>query len=294
MLNVFLVFVLIMLSTFQSLLCRQYSKHYPGEESMATPVFTIVSGLVVVIVSLLLCGFRFEASPLTVLLGVVNALVLYAYNYFIIKASVTGPYSILIVFSLSGAIVIPILVDVIFFAGNLSVVGVICILVVLASVYLVSVKEDEEKVIKKGFWPAAIGLCFANGIYGSLIASQQGLTGVAEKEEMVAITYFGAMVLSALALLFRAKKDVVRHFRQTKASCFFLISSAVVIAAALHLLTFLIDLIDLAILYTFDSSSVIVVSVLISWIFFKEKLSLKNIVGCITMCAALISMSLFG
>ena len=294
MLNVFLMFVLIMLATFQSLLCRQYSDRYPGKESMASPVFTIVSGLVVIAVSLVLCKFQFHASLPTVILGVVNSLVLYAYNYFIIKASVKGPYSILIVFSLSGAIVIPVLVDVLFFNGKLSLISIICILVVLFSVYLVSIKEDEEKTIKKGFWLACAGLCLSNGIYGSFIASQQQISGVAEKEEMVAITYLGAVVLSVLTLAFRAKKEFFTHFRQTKSSCFYLVTASIVIAAALHLLTFMIDLIDLAILYTFDSSSVIVVSVLISWIFFKEKLSWKNIVGCVTMCAALISMSLFG
>ena len=82
--------------------------------------------------------------------------------------------------------------------------------------------------------------------------------------------------------------------KQNKKSLFYLLGSSISIAAATHMLVGLIDKIDLSILYTFDSSSVLILSVLCSWIFFKEKLSFMNMLGCVTMCASLICMSLFG
>ena len=54
--------------------------------------------------------------------------------------------------------------------------------------------------------------------------------------------------------------------------------------------TFVIGLIDLAVLYTFYCSGVLMLSVLFSALFFKEKLSAKNIIGCVVMSIALIFM----
>ena len=45
--------------------------------------------------------------------------------------------------------------------------------------------------------------------------------------------------------------------------------------------------------YTFDNAGVMVASVLASVIFLKEKLSLKNIIGCVIMCTALICFAVF-
>ncbi len=291
--GIVLLAVLVIVYTLQSLLCRQYSDRYPGDPDDASPVFTIVSGLTVTVVSVILCGFRFDVSLWTVVLGIANALALTAYNRFLIQASQTGPYSILMIFSLSGGIVIPAVVDMIFFHNQLSLVEIACIAVVLGSVYLVSSK-DEKNVFKKGFWFASVGLCIANGVYGALLASQQKITGVGEKEEMVAITYCLAAILCLVTLGAKKKKSFFGAMRQSKISLAYLIVCSLIVATGIHLLTFLINKIDLTLLYTFDNSSVLLLSVLCSWAFFKEKLSWKNILGCFTMCGALIVMSLFG
>ena len=133
-----------------------------------------------------------------------------------------------------------------------------------------------------------------DGCYGTLLDCQQRLTGVSEKEEMVALTYTCAILLSTILLFGKAKKKVLPAMKQNKKSLFYLLGSSISIATATHMLVGLIDKIDLSILYTFDSSSVLILSVLCSWIFFKEKLSFMNMLGCVTMCASLICMSLFG
>ena len=43
--------VMILMYTLQSLLTRKYSDHYPGRPEMASPVFTVVSGLAVAVVT---------------------------------------------------------------------------------------------------------------------------------------------------------------------------------------------------------------------------------------------------
>ena len=281
--------VVVLLYTAQSFLTRLYSARYPGNAENASPIFSIVSGVTVAVVSVAVCGFHFAASPLTWLLGILNALALILYNATIIKASQTGPYSVLMVFSIAGGIIIPALVGAIAFGDNLTPMKVACILVVLACVYLISDKDEQTKT-RRGFWLAVSGLAIGNGLYGSLLDVQQRITSVGEKEEMVAITFAACALISLLALGFKLKKQTLGAFKQTKMSLLYLIATSLVAAGAVHALTFVIDLIDLAVLYTFYCSGVLMLSVLCSAVFFGEKLSAKNIIGCIVMSVALVFM----
>ena len=280
---------MILLYTLQSLFTRKYADHYPGDSSVVSSVFTVFSGLTVVVVSLVMCRFSFVASWETVLFGVTNGAALVLYNTAFIKSSQTGPYSILMVFSIAGGILIPTLVGVAAFGDAITIVRVICMAVVLLSVPLVCVK-DGETMRKKGFWLACALLALGNGLYGTMLDVQQRITGVEQKEEMVAITFLVAMTASAMVLLCRQKRKFFGVMKQTKVSAVYLILASLTVAAAIHLLTAMINLMDLALLYTFDNSGVLIFSVLCSWAFFKEKLSVKNVVGCATMCIALTVM----
>ena len=88
---------------------------------MASPVFTAVSGATVVAVCFAVSGFSFKAGGLTVLLGFANALALLGYNYFIVKASQTGAYSVMMVFSITGCITVSALTAHFAFGDKLSV-----------------------------------------------------------------------------------------------------------------------------------------------------------------------------
>ena len=57
-------------------------------------------------------------------------------------------------------------------------------------------------------------------------------------------------------------------------------------------MVYTIGFVDTTILYTFDNSCVFLLSVLFSCFVFKEKLTRMNVIGCVTLCAALICISL--
>ncbi|MBR7111753.1 MAG: hypothetical protein IKC75_02360 [Clostridia bacterium] len=285
---VFMV-AIVLLYTAQSFLTRLYSARYPGNADNASPVFSIISGITVAVVSVAVCGFHFAASPLTWLLGILNALALILYNATIIKASQTGPYSVLMVFSIAGGIIIPALVGAIAFGDDLTPLKIVCILVVLVCVYLISDKDQKTKT-RRGFWAAVFALAIGNGLYGSLLDVQQRVTSVGEKEEMIAITFAVCALISLCMLAFKLKGRTVLALKQTKMSAFYLVATSLVAAGAVHVLTFVIGLIDLAILYTFYCSGVLMLSVLFSALFFGERLSVKNIIGCVVMSVALVFM----
>ena len=288
---------LVVIYTLQSLLTRYYSASYPGREELSSPVFTIVSGLLVTLVTFAFAGFRFEASPITLILGLCNAIAIVLYNTSLIKASATGPYSITMVFLIAGGIIIPAIVAA-FFGDDLNIIKIFAILVVLVSVYLIARKEGEVYQNKKEFFLSCIGLAIGNGVYGALLDIQQRLTlpeGMEispEKEEMVIITYLVGVLISVVILLAREKKDFLGAMKQSKKSLVFLISASLVVAFAINLFVYVLALIDTTILYTFDNSLVFLLSVAFSCLFMGEKLSKMNVIGCITMCAALVCISL--
>lgn len=286
---------MILLYTLQSFLCKLYTDKYPGDEDMASSVFTVVSGFIVALISFGFAGFSFTVHPLTALLAILNAVALYGYNICIIKASQTGPYSVLMVFSIAGGIVIPSVIDCIFFGGSLSMVQMIAVLVIFASVYMMSRKKDDSSLEKKNVMPffvACTFLAICNGIYGTFINVQQELTGSEQKEAMVALMFLSAAIISVITTLPRKGKGFITAFRQTKASCAYLIACSVISALAINVMVLVLPHVNLTVLYTFDNSGVMLLSVFASWLFFKEKLSALNIIGCLTMCAGLIAVTL--
>ena len=291
MLATFLIIAMIVLYTLQSLLTKKYVDHYPGREEMASSVFTIVSGAVVVIVSLCFTGFRFEAQPETLILGVINAAVIIAYNYFIVKTAQTGPYTVLMVFSIAGGIILPTLVSHFAFGEEMSPWKWVAVAIVLIAVYMMSYKSAGAVSWKPVFIPCCFGLAIANGAYGTLLNIQQELTGEGEKEELIAITYLLAALVSFVFYLVK-ERGSVKGFKQTRASLIYLIVCSVVVALAINVLVSIIPLINVTVLYTFDNAGTLLLSVICSVLFFGEKISKLNTVGCIVMCAALVVITL--
>lgn len=296
--NYLLIALMIVVSTAQSILTRFYSTSYPGRSDLSSPVFTIVSGFTLALITFALGLFRFEATAPTLILGVVNAFVLVLYNTAMLKASATGPYSITIVFMIAGGIIIPSAVS--FLLGDTEAywVKVLAIIGVLVSVYLISRKDGENYVNKRTFFLSCFGLAIGNGVYGSILdvhqrlTTPEGMTSSPEREEILILTYFGAAFLSLLLLLAKEKKGALLAMKQNRRSCAFLIASSVVITAAVNLVVFTLGMVDTTILFTFDNSCVFLLSVLFSCIVFKERLTKLNVIGCISLCIALICMSL--
>ena len=309
---VLVIALVILLYTLQSLFTRFYTDNYPGDQSLTTPVFAVVCGLVVTVVCFIFSGFSFSCGWLTILLGILNAVVLYAYDAFIIKASATGPYSILMTFSLSGGIIIPAIASWIYnFEKNFSFVQLFAIAIIFASVLMITKKDDEDanksehSKHRVSFLVTCTLLWLANGLYGLLLNLQQELTGIfdavtdklisaPEKEEMVVITFIGAAVISLVQLLIKERGNTLKAFKQTKRSLTFLLLSAIASALAVNALVIALQGVNETVVYTFDNAGVLMLSAIASAVFFKEKLSKLNIAGCLLVSVGLALMGGYG
>lgn len=76
--------------TFQTFFNKLYSGAYRGPESAATPVFSVLYGLIVGVSTLAVTGFRFQADAVTWGLGLLNGFVLFAFNLSSINAARTA------------------------------------------------------------------------------------------------------------------------------------------------------------------------------------------------------------
>ena len=231
---------------------------------------------------------------MTVLFGVLNGLALICYNATMVQASNKGPYSVQMVFMLSGGILVPAFINLARGAEQLSLMQWVAIALIIVSIGLVSKKNEDAGVSDPRFYLFCGGLFLSNGIYGALLNIQQDVTGVSEKEEMVFLTFTVTALASVLIGLASQKKAFLQSFRQTKKSALFLLISSLATACAVNLLVLLIELIeDTTVLYTFDNSGVLLISVISSWLIFKEKLSRTNVIGCVLTCLGLIMISVF-
>ena len=290
--------LIILLYTFQNFFSKTFSLSYPGKNSDATPVLTIAGGLTVAVVTFFFAKCSFSAQFMTVILGLVNALALYGYNFLLVKASSKGPYSVLLVFAIVGGIVLPSAVKWIAYGENMTGPAMCFLVLVIVSVYLMSIKPKDENIsVTNKITPSflimatAFGLC--NGAYATIITVQQEITGPSEKEELIIITFLTGAVISLVTLLCK-KANFRQAAKQTKASAASLITYALSAAFAVNLLVIAMLLgINVGTLYTVQNAGVMLVSVVFSILFFKEKLTRVNVVGCALMAIGLIGIVVF-
>lgn len=295
-----LLFILLMITLYtgQNFFCKKFSFSYKGDESDATPVLTIWGGIIVAAVSFAFSGFVFKASTLTLLFGIINAIVLYGYNYFLIKASAAGPYSVLIVFTIVGGIGMPSIAKWIGFGKIMSGPAICFLFLILLSVYLMSIKpndENREKLdrISPVFIIYSMCLALCNGTYCTILAIQQEITGESEKEELIIVTFLAAAIISLITLAVK-KANVKQAMKQTKRSLVHLLLYAFCAAFAVNSLVIILLLeIDTGVLYTVQNAGVMLMSVVLSLICFKEKLTKVNVIGCIIMTASLVGIMVF-
>ena len=288
--------LIIVLYTFQNFFCKRFSLGYTGEDS--TPVLTIIGGIIVVGTTFVISGCVFSAQALTVILGVVNAVALYFYNDFLLKASVSGPYSVLIVFAVFGGISIPALVKWIGFGEAMTGPAMIFLVLIMVSVYLMSVKPADENAsvtnkITLKFLLYSVGLFICNGSYAAILALQQELTGEAEKEELIMVTFAVAAIISLISLIAK-KANLKKAFTMSKGAVANLVIYALSASFAINSLVIILLLeVNTGVLLAVQNAGVMLVSVIFSLVFFKEKLTKMNIVGCFFMTVGLVGITVF-
>lgn len=289
MLNVLLIGTNILLYMLQNLLFKMYADRYPGKAKYSSFVYSVLCGIILAVVSLVFGGFNLEFNPLTLLLGILNALTFLCYYLTIDLAAKNGPYSIVMLFTVAGGISIPVLFSFLAFGDTPSVWKLLCFAVIFAAGYFVTKKPAEEGIKnKKKFFFFATALAVFNGLYGGFINLQKGFLGESQNDEMLIYTFVGASIFSFIFLVFKNRSETPKLFVQTKASAIFLICAAISSSMAINMLVLISSFIDVNLLWTYNNSGVLVLSVIASAIIFKEKITYYNAIACAVIAVVLV------
>ncbi len=282
-----LIILIILLYSLQTLFCKFYTDRYPGRPELASPVFCILESIAIVLGTLCFNGFRFSASWATVLIGVLNAAMLFGYNTSLIKASARGSYAFMNVMMLFGGILVPMLYSAIFLGETLSWYQLAAIGVMLVACVVMNLEDIKLKDTPLSYYLFCLLLFLCNGLYGTLL-KLQSVQNDAQKSEMVMITFALMGVIALIQLVAKERGNTAAAFRLNRKCIVPLILCLISAALAINVLVFVIPMVNIAVFYTVENGGVLLLSGIYSILFFKEKLSLPKAAG---MLLALVSIT---
>ncbi len=286
---------LIALYSAQAAFCNLYSKYYPGEKRFSSPVYSTIYGFLVAAATLALTRLDFHPSSVTLWMGALTGIVLTVYNALLIAASETGPFSILMTFNMSGALLGPVLWSAVHDGDMLSVWEYLAIAVLLVScVFLNWEKKPEGEDTRPPFrfYLISILLAVDNSAYGVLLHEQKKATNSQEDAEMIVVTFAVSAVLALVVLLILGGRKTKTALKLDKRSTGALLGASLAAAGAVNLLMFSLSLIHMAILFSLDIGGELVVAVLFSAIVLREKFPPQRIVGLVLAISAIFTLSI--
>ncbi len=289
---VLLLGVLTVLHSFQTLFCTLYTGRYPGRSELASPVFCVLQSVVIALFTWICSGFVKEAAPLTVLFGVLNALMLFGFNTSLIKAGSLGSYAFMNMMLLFGGILVPVIYSALFVEGeSLGTVQILAIGLMLLAFVLMNIRDIRLKGTKPVYYVYCLILFLSNGFYSTLLKMQSVYRGE-QKDAMVVISYALMGVIALIQLWMKEGRDTFRAFRLSKKAVLPLVLSLISSALAINVLTRVIPLSDAATLFTVDNGGVLVLAAAYSFLIFKEKPSLNKILAMVLAVGSILIFSL--
>ncbi len=291
MTSALLILAIVVLYSFQTLFCTLYTNNYSGKSENASAVFCILESVAIAIFTWAWIGFKFELSPMTLMLGAFNAVALFGYNTSLIKAGAKGSYAFMNVSLLFGGILVPLLYTTIFLGDTLSWYQYLAIGFMLVSFVLMNYKEIKLKDTPWSYYVFCALLFICNGMYGTFLKMQSD-HNVNQKNEMIILTYGFMGVIALIQLVFKEKKDTGKAFKLTKKAVLPLILCLVSAALAINILVLVIPMVNTAVLYTVENGGVLLLSAIYSFIFFKEKPDTPTILGMIIAAVSITVLSM--
>lgn len=287
----FVIIFCVVCYTGQTFFNKLFSTHYKGPESATTPVYAVLYGVLVGVVTLFLVRFQMSPSKGTVLLGCINGIVLFLYNFGMIHASRTGPYAFQSIVMLFGSIVVCLLFSAAYWGDRLTLLQMVGIAVMLVAFVVLNGGGINFQGVKKGYFFWVASLFFTNGIYGVLMDAQQRVYPQ-ERNEMIVITFFASGIVSLFYLLTVQRGRWVQAFRMGRYAWGFAVGSGLCAAFAVYTLMVLLAYIPGYILYTVCNGSVLVLSALLCRIVLKESMTKMTVAGVLLSAVSITLLSL--
>lgn len=290
--NALIMIAMILCFVFQSSFCKMFADACPKGEKQSMPVFTIMFGLSVGVISWAIGGFQMTAHPYTVLLGALNAISLFLYNLAMIRAGQRGSYSFMMICMLVGGTVCPMFHEVLFLDGVLSILQIIGIILMCIAFVVMNLKGLTLKGSNLQYLLWCLILFVSNGAYTIINNLQQTLTDHADRSVMLLFSYTGSAFLAFIYHLITRKKETFSDYQVGKKAAGWLTVSCASAAIAANLLFVMLARMDATILYTIINGGIIVGSVIYAFFVFKERPSKSQLIGILISVVSIVLLSI--
>lgn len=230
----------ILLYTVRSYTNKLFAISFEGKPSMATPVFSAITGFAGFVLTMLLSGGLQIPSLTTLLCGIGAGLILFLYDLGNIRAANTGPYAIQSIICMFGCVMLPLLFERVLWNVSLSAQQLFGIGTILVSFVYLNMNSKNATGIKKGYFGWVALLFFANGLYSTVMVAQQRWTHYAERNEMIATVFLTLCIVSLLYLILGCKVRLSKAFRLKGSSWGFALTSSFALTGAMSLLVILL------------------------------------------------------
>lgn len=285
-----LLFILILLFSFQSLGCKLFSDaHSRRGLTHTTGVYTAVNGIGISVITYVLNRFAFHFSITTFLLALSTALILFLYNTSLINATKLGPYSIVVLFMLSGSIILPLLFNVLFMGEKLSGYQMIGFVLILFAIGLTNLEKKQKKAKDGRFYLWCASLFASNGLYGVFMNLQQTLQKGTERNEMIILSFGLCAVVTFIIYYFKDRDQYLRAYKAPFGVYKWILLTILVSTAAINLFLYAISIApSTSVLFAVNNGGVLIASMLFSLVLFKEKIKPLQWIGLALCCVGMI------
>ena len=231
-----------------------------------------------------------NASLPTWAFAVASAVFTVAFQLFYTKALSTGSVS-LTVMMVNLSIVIPTLVSVAFYDEKLTVFRAIGILFTLGSIVCMTGKNSENKEPTNRKWLLfSVIAALSNSIANVALKIFNSSVYAPEREAFISASYLLAFVLTAVVcvvLFFLNKSAKTAKKKISWTPILFIVLIGVILAAFQWTNNYALSVIDGSIVFPVYSGGTVVLSTLAGVVFFKDKLTKKQLIG---MCLGLVAV----
>ena len=293
--------------TLQSLFAKLYSNQYTGEDRFSSPVFSVLYGFSVALITLAMSGFSYAPSRFTLVVGIMNGAFLFVYNYALIEGSRRGSYSFVMICNLFGGVLIPMFVMMFmpravellagtgsslwFSPQNFTVLQGVALIVVLFAFVLLNLKGKHQEKPKRFYYLWSLILGLVSGGYNTVLALQSTLRPD-DQSEVLVTTFTCGGLFSLIYLLLICKKKTLSTFRMSGKAWFFAIGACAIATLAANMLTYVLSLFDnAAIVNATSNGCILIFSALSSYLLFKERMNWKQLIGAALCVGAIVLLN---
>lgn len=278
----FLVIIAVVLFSLQFLFNQRFEESR-GESLKSALEFSLYKSVVIVILMLIISGFKVQITPFSLLMSVVYAFSGIAMTVFSMKAFAVANLSVYSVFSMLGGMLLPFVLGVGFYNEELTVFKVICCALIVVSV-LLNIKKGSQNKKAIVYYMAVFIL---NGMAGVISKIHQSSDlPHSDSSGFMMLTSLVTVVICAAWMLIKYKKIPIIKGKE------FLFASGYGVFNGIGNLFLLISLVHLpaSVQYPLVTGGVMLFSTLISAIR-KEKIEKKEYIAAVISFAASVLMA---